>query len=390
MPRCKNNTKKECKRKRINTKKKGANLFRKPDMRYISKHSSDTAKFNTKPLKYPVTLYPPIEPYMTGFLDTGIGHKVYYEESGNHNGIPALFLHGGPGGGCSPRSRRFFNPSIYRIICIDQRGCGRSKPNASKDWQAALIDNNTTALVTDCEEIRKKLGIEQWGVVLGGSWGSTLALALVEAYPKTVRSLLLRGVFLFEKDEVDYLFSSGGTYHQYPEAWTAYMKFIEDTSTDWEYEKKNLLGAYYRRLTCGDPVIQNAAASAFVGYELSISKTFINPSTIKKELSKPSSFIPFALFEVFYTINNGFMRRGQLLDGCKNLKGHNIKVMITHGRADYVCRPSVAFKLKNTMKKLGLDVQLEFVAGAGHSDSEPGLVDAMVRATDSLALKLKK
>jgi proline iminopeptidase len=232
------------------------------DLRYVSPPSSDAAGFNVKPLPYPKKLYPPLEPNSTAFLDAGSGHRVYYEESGKPNGVPALFLHGGPGGGCSSRSRQFFDPSVYRIVCLDQRGCGRSTPNAADDWQAALVENNTAALVADCEAIRQALGIEQWGLVLGGSWGSTLALALAEAHPATIRSLLLRGVFLFGPDEVDYLFSSGGTYGQHPQAWTAYCRFIQDTSSDWERESTNLLGAYHQRLTCGDPAMQNAAASA--------------------------------------------------------------------------------------------------------------------------------
>lgn len=358
------------------------------DLRYVSPPSSDAGKFSTTPLWYPVQLYPEIEPYSTGFLDAGAGHQVYYEESGRPDGIPALFLHGGPGGGCSPRSRRFFDPSVYRIVCLDQRGCGRSTPNAADDWQAALVDNNTAALVADCEAIRQVLKVKQWGLVLGGSWGSTLALALAEAHPGTLRSLLLRGVFLFGPDEVDYLFSSGGTFGQHPQAWSAYCRFIEDTSPDWERERTNLLGAYYQRLTSGDLAMQKAAASAFVGYELSISKTFVDSALIEEELATPSALIPFALFEVVYMINGGFLRRGQLLDGCGVLKDHGIKVRITHGRADYVCQPGAAYRLASTLENLGVDVSLEFVAGAGHSDSEPGLVDAMVRATDSLAQEL--
>ena len=319
------------------------------DLRYVSPPSSDAADILATPLKYPVQLYPEIEPYSTGFLDAGAGHRVYYEESGKPDGIPALFLHGGPGGGCSPRSRQFFDPNKYRIVCLDQRGCGRSTPNAADDWQAALVENNTAALVADCEAIRRTLGIEQWGLVLGGSWGSTLALALVEAHPTTIRSLLLRGVFLFGPDEVAYLFSSGGTFGQHPQAWTAYCKFIEDTSSDWERERTNLLGAYYQRLTSGDAAMQNAAASAFVGYELSISKTFVDPAIIEEELATPAALIPFALFEVVYMINGGFMRRGQLLDVCSVLKDSGIKVRITHGRADYVCQPQAAYRLASTL-----------------------------------------
>jgi len=179
------------------------------DLRYLSPPSSDALGYGLAPPEYPVTLYPPIEPFAATTLAVGSGHTIYYEQSGSPDGIPVLFLHGGPGGGCSARSRRFFDPATYCIVCFDQRGCGRSAPNAADDWKGALLDNNTSTLVADCEAIRGALGVERWGVVLGGSWGSTLALALAEAHPSRVRSLLLRGVFLFGPDEVDYLFSTG-------------------------------------------------------------------------------------------------------------------------------------------------------------------------------------
>ena len=293
--------------------------------------------------------------------------------SGNRDGVPAVFLHGGPGGGCSPRSRRFFDPAFYRIVIFDQRGSGKSVPNASDDLEASLVENNTPKLVADIERLRQHLGIDCWGLVLGGSWGSTLALAYAQAHADRCKALLLRGVFLFGPDEVEYLFDNGGTFGQNPEAWSSYKRFIQDTSADWPREQTNLLGAYWQRLTGADVAMRQAAAAAFVGYELSISKTFVDPAVIAKYLCTPTILIPFAVREVHYMLNAGFMKRGQLLDGLSVHAARQHKVRICHGRADYVCQPQAAYRLSEGLKALGVDVQLEFVSGAGHSDSEPGV-----------------
>ncbi|KAK3282085.1 hypothetical protein CYMTET_10157 [Cymbomonas tetramitiformis] len=356
-----------------------------PDLRYVATPASDAASQIAKPVAFPVQLYPALEPNKSGHLAVSDGHELYWEECGNPNGVPCVFLHGGPGGGCDEDSRRFFDPAYYRIIVFDQRGSGRSRPNASDDWAASLLGNTTPKLVEDIEILREMLNVEKWGLVLGGSWGSTLALAYAEAHPTRVRSMLLRGVFLFGPDEVDYLFSNGGTFGQNPQAWEAYCQFIEDTSSDWDRERSNLLGAYWERLTReGDDDMRNAAAAAFVGYELSISKSYVDPAIIKKYLGKPSVLIPFALMEVLYMTQGGFLRRGQILDECGVIAQNGIRVAITHGRADYVCQPQAAWRLTKALQAAGGDVELEFVSGAGHSDSEPGLVDAMVRATDRM------
>jgi len=365
-------------------------MSRQPDLRYVSKPASDTANQATNPAKYPRDLYPDIEPYDSGLLDVGDGHRLYYDVSGNRDGVPAVYLHGGPGGGCSARSRRFFDPSFYRIVIFDQRGSGKSVPNASDDLEASLVENNTPKLVADIETLRMHLGIECWGLVLGGSWGSTLALAYAQAHPVRCTALLLRGVFLFGPDEVDYLFSTGGTFGQNPEAWTNYKRFIQETSSDWDREQTNLLGAYWQRLTDHDATKREAAAAAFVGYELSISKTFIDPAVITKYLTTPSILIPFAVMEVQYMLNAGFLRRGQLLDGISAHATQKHIVRICHGSADYVCQPQAAYRLHQGLKALEVDVKLEFVSGAGHSDSEPGLIDALVRASDELKSALKK
>ena len=233
-------------------------------------------------------------------------------------------------------------------------------------------------------------------VVLGGrhsplrKWLPSLNVFLsqfgryAQAHPDRCKSLLLRGVFLFGPDEVEYLFDNGGTFGQNPEAWSNYKRFIQESSTDWPREQTNLLGAYWKRLTGTDLAMRQAAAAAFVGYELSISKTFVDPAGIAKTLCTPTVLIPFAVMEVHYMLNGGFMKRGQLLDNLSVHAANRHIVRICHGRADYVCQPQAAFRLSEGLKALGVDVQLEFVSGAGHSDSEPGLVDAMVRASDGL------
>jgi proline iminopeptidase len=349
-------------------------------MKYVSEPASN--KSNKR------TLYPPIEPYHSGLLDVGDGHQISFDVSGNPDGIPAVFLHGGPGGGVSPRDRQFFDPAKYRIVIFDQRGCGKSVPNAADDLERSLVGNTTWKLVDDIDKLRRHLKIEKWGVVLGGSWGTVLALAYAQTYPHDLYALVLRGVFLFTPNEIDYLFCDGGTYGQHPEAWEMYCQYIKDTSTDWDREKTNLLGTYWNRLVSSDDVAaREAAASAFVGYELSISKTFVDRSVIEQYLSTPSILIPFAVMEVHYMLNNGYLKRGQLLEDVHKLT--NLKVAICHGRADYVCQPQAAWRLYQALKHAGCQhVDLEFVAGAGHSDSEPGLVDAMVRATDKFAAQL--
>lgn len=252
----------------------------KADLRYVSPAASDAANQVANPVAYPRNLYPEIEPFETGYLDVG-NHKLYYDLSGNPNGVPCIFLHGGPGAGCSPRSRRFFDPAYYKIVILDQRGSGKSIPNAADDLDGSLVENTTPALVHDIDLLRAKLGIERWGVVLGGSWGSTLALAYAQAHPDRCSNLLLRGVFLFGPDEVEYLFCNGGTFGQNPGAWSKYVQYLEDTSSNWAVEKTNLLGAYWTRLTSSDTAVRSAAAAAFVGYELSISKTYTDPAVLE-------------------------------------------------------------------------------------------------------------
>ena len=327
-------------------------------------------------------LYPEIEPYLTTFLERD-GHRLYYELSGNPAGPTALYVHGGPGGGTSPRVRRFFDPTHYRIVLLDQRGAGQSVPNVSNDYDAAMRNNTTSHLVEDIEALRATLNIESWDLLLGGSWGSTLALAYGERYPERVTKLLLRGIFTFLPDEVDSLFQNGRVANHYPNEWEAYIGHIRETSADWEREQDNLLGAYRDRLL--DPSRRMAAARAFVAYELSISHLFKNHERMTSVLATPEVLVPFAALEVHYMLNSGFMRRGELLDNVGALSKHRIHMV--HGRNDTVCLPRAAARLYKALQAAGAkaNVTLEYVEAAGHSDSEPRIAKALRIAADRLA-----
>ena len=332
-------------------------------------------------------LYPEIEPYQTNILERD-GHQLYFELSGNPEGPTALFLHGGPGGGTSPRVRRFFNPNHYRIVLLDQRGAGKSIPNVSDDYDAALYHNTTSHLVEDIEALREKLELDCWQLVLGGSWGSTLALAYGQAHPDRVRQILLRGIFTFLPDEVDTLFQNGRAADHYPEEWAEFVDHIKQTSSDWETEQHNLLAAYQNRLL--NPEVRMEAAKAFVTYELSISHLYKNADRIASVMATPEVLVPFAALEVHYMLNAGFMRRGQLLEGVGAIKDHRIHIV--HGRNDTVCLPRAAARLQAALHGAGAgdNVTLEYVDAAGHSDSEPPIARALRRATDQLAQEASK
>ena len=327
-------------------------------------------------------LYPPIDAYETGMLPRD-GHQLYYELSGNPSGPTALFLHGGPGGGTSPRVRRFFDPAHYRIVLLDQRGAGLSVPNVSDDYEGALRDNTTAHLVEDIEALREALQLDVWQLILGGSWGSTLAIAYAEAHPDRVRQLLLRGIFTFLPDEVDTLFQDGRVAHHYPDEWAAYTGYIRRTSNDWEGEQQNLVGAYLQRLQ--DPAQRLEAAKAFVTFEMSISHLYQNHERIATTMATPSTLVPFAALEVHYMLHGGFMRRGQLLDDVGRIKDHRIHIV--HGRNDTVCLPRAAHRLVGALRAAGAkdNVTIEYIEAAGHSDSEPGIARALRTAADALA-----
>ncbi|MEO0421936.1 MAG: prolyl aminopeptidase [Pseudomonadota bacterium] len=334
---------------------------------------------------HPTTdLHPPIDPHETGFLTVGdtAKHELYYEVSGNPNGLPALFLHGGPGGGTRPGVRQFFDPSRYRIVLLDQRGAGKSRPNVSENFDAALSDNTTGHLVADLEVLREHLGVSVWHLVLGGSWGSTLALAYAQTHPDRMKHLLLRGIFTFLRDEVDNLFRNGATALHYPEVWEAYRDFILKHPKLPE-PPDDLLEGY--RLLLANPDTRDAAASAFVAYELALSSAIRNEERITSTLATPATLIPFASLEVAYMLAGGFMSEGQLLDPEHLASLRDIEVSMVHGRADHVCLPTAAWRLHKALLAQGVSSRLWFVDGNGHSDSEPGIGGALRLEADRIA-----
>ncbi len=310
-------------------------------------------------------MYPAIEPYNTGFLKVSGNHEVYFEQSGNPKGKPAVFVHGGPGGGTSPKHRQFFDPRKYRIILFDQRGCGKSKPYASLDA------NTTWDLVDDMESLRKHLSIERWQV-FGGSWGSTLALAYAETHPKNVTELVLRGIFILRKKEIDW-FYQGGASQIFPDAWDDYVEAIPPN------EREDFVSAYYKRLTSSDPKIRLAAAKAWSVWEGRTSKLFPD-SKMEEDYGQDEFALAFARIECHYFINRGFMKKdGQLLEDVGKIEG--IPGVIVQGRYDVVCPMDSAWALHKKWKSSELIV----VPDAGHSAYEFGISKALVAATDRFA-----
>lgn len=306
-------------------------------------------------------LYPPIEPYHRGRLDVGDGHEIYFEESGSHDGHPVLIVHGGPGGGSNPTMRRFHDPSRYRIILADQRGCGRSTPNAS------LAANTTWHLVADMERLRQRLGIERWQL-LGGSWGSTLALAYAEAHPERVSQLLLRGIFLLRRAELDWFYQQGASW-LFPEAFAAFEGPIPPG------ERGDMVRAYHRRLTHADVKVQQAAARAWSVWEGSTLALHPDPERIR-QFSADAYALAFARIECHYFVNGGFFAHdGELLTNAHRLRG--IPGVIVHGRYDVVTPLKSAFDLKAAWP----GVELNIVPDAGHAMTEPGIVHELVLAT---------
>ncbi len=317
------------------------------------------------------------QPFSTEHLDVGDGHALYVEQSGNPEGAPALFLHGGPGGGCAPRVRSFFDPEHYRIVLFDQRGAGQSKPNVGDDFDAAMHENNTAKLIADIERIREHLGIEHWPLVLGGSWGSTLAIAYAQAHPSRVKSLVLRGIFTFEADEVDGLFRNGRTADHHPEAWERYEAFAKAHRPG----ESDLVAAYMSMLN--DTALREKAAQEFVRYELSISKVHIDQDDLEARLQNPSAFMPFAACEIVYMLARGFLDRSLIApEELEKLKG--MAISIVHGRCDHVCLPKAAWRLAKGLDNVGIPYSLKFIDGAGHSNSEPAIAAALREASDTM------
>ncbi|WP_449278086.1 prolyl aminopeptidase [Leucobacter sp. GX24907] len=318
------------------------------------------------------TLYPENAPYETGLLPVGDGHEVYWETCGNPNGKPVVFLHGGPGGGCSTDHRRFFDPEKYRIVLFDQRGCGRSIPHAS-DPDADLSTNTTWHLVADIEVLREHLGIEQWQV-FGGSWGSTLALAYAQTHPERVTELVLRGIFTLRRSEVEAFYQAGPAQQLFPDFWEQYLSVIP------EDERDDLVGAYHRRLFDADPTVHVPAGVAWTVWENSTIRLVPDEAAIAQARADEKSAVAFARIENHYFSNGGWMEDGQLIrDAAEKLAG--IPGVIVQGRYDVCTPPRTAWDLHLAWP----EADFEMIADAGHAANEPGIVDALVRATDRFA-----
>ncbi len=310
--------------------------------------------------------YPKTDPYDHGILKVSGGHEIYYEQSGNPEGRPAVYVHGGPGAGCSPGQRRIFDPEKYRIVLFDQRGCGRSKPFAS-------LENNTTwDLVEDMECIREHLAIDRWQVC-GGSWGSTLSLAYAQSHPQRVTELILRGIFTLRKSELDWYYQDGAA-RLFPDEWEKFVAPIPET------ERGNFIESYYQRLTSDDDEIRLEAARAWSMWEGSTINLLQRPEQIAHFGSERFA-VAFARIECHYFVNRGFFESDNwLIDHADLIK--DIPTVIVQGRYD-VCTPMVtAWELHKALP----DAEFIVVPDAGHAFDEPGIADALIRTTDRFAL----
>jgi len=309
------------------------------------------------------TLYGEIEPYKTGMLDTGDGHQVYYELCGNAKGAPVVFLHGGPGGGCSASHRRLFNPDKYNILLFDQRGCGRSLPHAS-------LENNTTwDLVADIEKLRELCGFEKL-VVFGGSWGSSLALAYAEKHPDRVKALILRGVFTLRPFELQWYYQWGASIF-FPEKWKL---FVEPTGG----LQDNMIAAYNKLLTSSDEAVRLAAARVWSVWE-GETTTLLPCADNTTHFANEHFALAFARIENHYFSNRGWLEEGQLIKDAKKLEG--IPGVIVQGRYDMACPPVSAYDLHQAWSSS----ELKMVEDAGHAYNEPGILHHLIEATDRFA-----
>jgi len=312
-------------------------------------------------------LYPHIEPFRTGFLRVSDVHEIYFEESGNPDGKPAVFLHGGPGGGTDEKMRRFFDPKRYRIVLFDQRGCGRSRP------QASLVDNTTWHLVADIERLREHLGIKRW-LAFGGSWGSTLALAYAQTHPQRVTELVLRGIFLLRKWEIDWFYQDpGGAASLFPDLWEEYVSAIPQD------ERADMVRAYHKRLTSDDPQVLRKVAKSWSIWEGATSFLRLNPEYVAK-FQEDEYAAAFARIECHYFINRGFFRTdSQLIEDVGRMR--HIPAVIVQGRYDVICPMKSAWDLHRAWP----EADLRIVPDAGHSALEPGNVHELISATDRFA-----
>jgi proline iminopeptidase len=307
-------------------------------------------------------LYPTIEPYHSDYLNVSEPHQLYFEQCGSPLGIPVLFVHGGPGGGCEPMHRRFFDPQAFRIVLFDQRGAGRSRP------MAELTDNTTPHLVADIECLRQHLGIERW-LVFGGSWGSTLGLAYAEAHPQRVTGLILRGIFLCRPSEIQWFYQAGA-HHIFPDLWEQYVAPIP------EAERHDLVRAYYRLLTGADRDRQLAAAKAWSTWEAGTSKLFVSQELLER-FEQPDFALAFARIECHYFVHDSFLEPDQLLRQVYRIQ--HLPGVIIQGRYDVVCPARSAWHLHRAWPQAAFHI----VPDAGHSATEPGIAARLIEATNT-------
>jgi proline iminopeptidase len=318
-------------------------------------------------------MYPPVEPYDSGSIEVDGGHRIYWEACGNPMGKPALFLHGGPGGGCSANNRRLFDPDRYRIILFDQRGCGRSRPHASAVPE--LRANTTADLVSDIETLRRTFEIERW-LLLGGSWGATLALAYAQAHPERVSAMVLRGVFTARKSEFRWLYGEGAS-SLFPDAWERFIAPIPAA------ERSDLVAAYHARLgrRGGDPALAVAAARAWCAWEDEImtllpdNREDMTPDPYRDDMS----MLALARIETHYFVNGAFLEEGQLISNAHRMSA--IPGVIVQGRYDAVTPLATAWDLHQAWPR----AELRIVPGAGHASSEPGTLRCLIAATHAFA-----
>lgn len=313
------------------------------------------------------TLFPDIQPYARHRLAVDGLHQLYLEECGNPNGIPALFVHGGPGGGCDNHNRRFFDPEKYRIILFDQRGCGRSTPHSS------LIDNTTAHLLDDMEQIRSLLNVEQW-LLFGGSWGATLSLLYAQRHPSHVAGLILRGTFLCRPRDIDWLYREGAS-RLFPDHWQAFLQPLS------ELERHDPLQAYYQRLQGDNDLERMGAAKSWSSWEAHCST--LSPSNgLLEHYTDPHVAGSLARLESHYFVNQGFIRPNQILEETDRIA--EIPTILVHGRYDAICPLEQAFALHQALP----EAELHVVRDAGHAALEPGITDNLIKATEQFATRL--
>lgn len=313
------------------------------------------------------TLYPSIKPYVTHHIDVDELHTLYIEEVGNPQGLPVVFLHGGPGTGCAPYHRQFFDPEVYRIVLFDQRGCGKSTPHAS------LQNNTSWDLVNDIELIREHLQIDQWAV-FGGSWGSTLGLLYAQTHPERVNGLILRGIFLARESDVRWFYQQGAS-RLFPDYWENFIEPIP------EGERDDLITAYYHQLTGEDEMQKMRAARAWSGWE-GMTATLQTDDSLIKSFSASFTALSIARIECHYFMHQCWLRPNQIIEDIEKIR--HIPAWLVHGRYDVICPVEQAWELSSAWP----EAQLSIIADAGHAAVEPGIMDALINATHALSERL--